>query len=237
MLRPVRMDREIRDSASEIKFVVDVTAGQAVRERARQLLSPDPWASGPTADEYSITSIYFDTPDFAVYNRRGSYRRAKYRVRRYGEGQTVFLERKLRTKELLSKRRTNVRLEDLPLLMKQAPVKDWSGAWFQKRLATRDLSAVCQISYKRMARVGMTDAGPIRLTVDDSLMGCGLAAPDFVAADNMQAISPVTIVEMKFTGDMPAIFKRLTEEFSLEACRVSKYRLAVVQLRAEVQHA
>ena len=129
MLRPAG-DREIRESAFEIKFVVNQDTGQRIRERARTLLAADPWASsGPASDEYTITSLYFDTPDLAVYNRRGSYRRAKYRIRRYGQSDVVFLERKLRTKDLLTKRRTNVRLEDLPLLLSDDDAADgtWAG--------------------------------------------------------------------------------------------------------------
>src|SRR6187549_2491358 len=91
--------REIRDSASEIKFTVDAATGARIRDRARHLLAPDPWASGPAADEYTTSTLYFDTADFAVYGRRGSYRRAKYRIRRYGESDMVFLERKLRTSD------------------------------------------------------------------------------------------------------------------------------------------
>jgi len=68
MLRPPG-DREIRESAFEIKFVVDQDTGQRIRERARTLLAADPWASGPAADEYTITSLYFDTHDLAVFNR------------------------------------------------------------------------------------------------------------------------------------------------------------------------
>ena len=92
------------------------TLAARIRERARQLLSPDPYAGGPSADEYTTTTLYFDTADFAVYSRRGSYRRAKYRIRRYGQSDMVFLERKLRTSDCLTKRRTPVRIEDLPLL-------------------------------------------------------------------------------------------------------------------------
>ena len=235
ILRPVQ--REIRESASEIKFVVDAVVGDQIRERARQLLSPDPWASGPAADEYTTTTIYFDTPDFAVYNRRGSYRRAKYRVRRYGDGRLVFLERKLRTSEMLTKRRSNVRIEDLPLLLKEAPASEWAGAWFQKRITRRELGAVCQVKYQRMARVGMTESGPIRLTVDEGLEGCPIETPDFVPADQMKPISDVTIVEMKFTGAMPALFKGVIEEFTIDACRVSKYRLAAEQTRTEIINA
>jgi hypothetical protein len=38
------------------------------------------------------------------------------------------------------------------------------------------------------------------------------------------------ILEMKFRVDMPAVFKALVEEFSLNPARVSKYRSSIVAL-------
>ena len=32
------------------------------------------------------STLYFDTADYAVYRRHGSFRRAKHRIRRYGAG-------------------------------------------------------------------------------------------------------------------------------------------------------
>ncbi len=233
MLRPPG-DREIRESAFEIKFVVDQDTGERIRERVRTLLAADPWASGPAADEYTITSLYFDTPDLAVYNRRGSYRRAKYRIRRYGQSDVVFLERKLRTNDLLTKRRTNVRLDDLPLLQNGDDGADrtWPGHWFRKRIQTRRLGAVCQIAYERTARIGLTDYGPIRLTIDTGLQACLVKGASFVSTDAALPVTESTIIEMKFRAGMPAVFKLLVEEFALTAQRVSKYRLATECTRA-----
>lgn len=238
MLRPPG-DREIRESAFEIKFIVNQDTGERIRERARALLAADPWASGPAADEYTITSLYFDTPDLAVYNRRGSFRRAKYRIRRYGQSDMVFLERKLRTKDLLTKRRTNVRLEDLPLLHngEDAVDRTWPGHWFRKRIHTRGLGAVCQITYERTARIGLTDYGPIRLTVDTGLKASVVDGASFVSIDGAQQVTESTIVEMKFRAGMPAVFKLLVEEFALTAQRVSKYRLATECTRAGATNA
>src|SRR5690349_9820008 len=108
--------REIRENALEIKFEVDPDTAARIRERARALFAADPYAGGPHADEYKTSTLYFDTEAFDVYKRKGSYRRAKHRVRRYGTADLVFLERKLRTPDLVSKRRTIVRCDDLPLL-------------------------------------------------------------------------------------------------------------------------
>ena len=219
--------RETRESAFETKFAVDRETGQRIRETVRGLLAPDPYASGPASDEYSITSIYFDTGDFAVYHRRGSYRRAKYRVRRYGHGDIVFLERKLRTAEVLSKRRTGIRLEDLPRVGEEHALDRSPAQWFAERLRTRRLSPVCRVGYRRTARVGMTDYGPIRLTIDEDLVGAAANELDFRTDAESLPLTAHTIVELKFRAAMPAIFRRVVEDFALEPARISKYRLGM----------
>ena len=218
--------RDIRPKAFEIKFVVDRDLGHRIREAGRRILSPDPWATGPASDEYHTTTVYFDTDEFDVYRRRGSYRRAKYRIRRYGQGDVVFLERKLRTADVLSKRRTGLGIAELGRLHAAAE-SSWPGLWFHQRLLMRRLSPRCQVSYTRTARVGMTDCGPIRLTLDDDLAAVAASHTVFDDESHNSILSDKTIVEMKFTTTMPAAFKRLVEDFALEAVQVSKYRLGI----------
>ena len=91
---------------SEIKFVLDPAQSGQVREWARRHLQADPHGEGPWSDEYLTTTLYLDTPAHDVFFRRGSNGRAKYRIRRYGHGETIFLERKLRTSRALIKRRS-----------------------------------------------------------------------------------------------------------------------------------
>ena len=76
---------ETREAAREVKFMVPLDVAARILEWSRSRLSPDPYAGGDAGDEYRTTSLYFDTEDLAVYHRRGSYRRSKYRVRRYGK--------------------------------------------------------------------------------------------------------------------------------------------------------
>jgi len=218
--------RDIRPKAFEIKFVVDRDHGQRIREAGRRVLSPDPWGSGPASDEYQATTVYFDTDEFDVYLRRGSFRRAKYRIRRYGQNNVVFLERKLRTADVLSKRRTCLEISELRRLQAALDSK-WPGLWFHERLLMRRLAPRCQMSYSRTARVGTTDCGPIRLTLDDDLFAGVAGGARFEDADRTSILSDKTIVEMKFTATMPAAFKRLVEQFALEPVRVSKYRLGI----------
>jgi hypothetical protein len=231
---PLDTTREIRESARELKFAVDPATAGRIRERARELLSPDPYAGGANGDEYQTSTLYFDTAEYSVYRRKGSFRRAKHRIRRYGAGDLVFLERKLRTADLLSKRRTIVRRDDLPLLTAATPDPNWEGRWFHERVRLRRLAIVCQVTYRRTARVGMTDYGPIRLTVDEDLRGLAVTRPEFEDAGAGPALAADAIVELKFRAAMPAVFKRLVEEFHLQPQKTSKYRLAIEAVRPDV---
>src|ERR687891_555342 len=114
---------------AEIKFVVDAATGTQIRDWARGRLAPDPYGGGAFADEYRVSSVYFDTKARDVFHRRGSYGRSKYRIRRYHQEPRAFLERKLRTGSRLSKRRTNIELAALPLLAEDAALNGDATAW------------------------------------------------------------------------------------------------------------
>ena len=219
--------RENREFASEIKFLIAPQLAGQVRGWMQSRLRPDPYAGGETGDEYQITSLYFDTEQFDVFHRRGSFGRSKYRVRRYGREAVAFLERKLKTGALLTKRRTVVRSEELEQLSRPETAEGWIGAWYHRRLLARDLKPVCQISYRRTARVAPTPFGPIRLTMDDNLRASVATGVHFVEGEGELILNEQIILEMKFRYAMPALFKYLAEEFGLTPSRVSKYRLAV----------
>jgi hypothetical protein len=222
--------RETRGHATEIKFLIDPERAKRIRDWARARLAPDPNGTGAAGDEYAITSLYFDTGDFDVFNRRGSFGRAKYRIRRYGASDAVFLERKMRTRSLLTKRRTSVALDDLDCLDDLEPGQDWAGRWFHRRLTARRMRPTCQVSYQRTARVGTTDLGPIRLTIDDEIRVIPRDEPAFGPREGMPALDRQLILELKFAVAMPAVFKQLIEEFTLDPQRLSKYRLGVSAL-------
>src|SRR5262245_56645787 len=168
-MTPSLHTRETREAAREVKFLIAPDVAGRVLQWARDRMAPDPHGSGPAGDEYRPTTIYFDTAGFDVYKRRGSYGRSKYRVRRYGASPAIFLERKMRTSEVLTKRRTACPLDELARITAAKIDGDWEGHWFRKRLEARRLMPVCQFAYRRTARVTMGPYGPIRLTLDQDL--------------------------------------------------------------------
>ncbi len=223
--------RDRRPHATELKFLVTPDVGDAIRAWAREHLTADPHGAGAHGDAYTTTTLYTDTPEQDVYHRKGSYGRSKYRVRRYGVSDVAFLERKLRTRSLLSKRRSIVPLTELARLDDGlSELADWPGLWFATRLAARRLRPVCQVTYDRTARVTSTPYGLARLTVDAHLSARTSDGWAFQSPEYIPVLTDRHIVELKFLVAMPAIFKRLVETFGLAPMAVSKYRLSIAGL-------
>ena len=155
--------------------------------------------------------------------------RAKYRIRRYGESDVAFLERKLRRPGMLVKRRTQVALHELERCDEANASLLSSGEWFHRRTETRALRAVCQVSYNRTARAIDTSTGSARLTLDQSLRVAPVSRAQF-SSDPGDVICSALILELKFKSHVPTIFKQLVEECSLSPQTASKYRLGMAAL-------
>ena len=217
--------RETRDFARETKFLIDARLVDDLRAWVREALGRDPHGTGPHGDHYSTTSLYFDTPDFEVYRRHRSYARGKFRIRRYGLLDFIFLERKMRTDRLLAKRRTTVPLEDLQRVGDQAADPSWPGYWFHRRLLLRRLQPLVQISYDRTARLSIVDGEPVRFTMDTNLRVLPMPDRAFLPGTGFPLLEDRAIVEMKYRREMPAVLRRAVEDFKLTPSGVSKYRL------------
>ena len=218
---------EARTPAFEVKFLLTSAEAREVERRLRGRLAPDPHADPALGGAYRVTSVYFDTPAFDVYHRVDGFRRRKYRVRRYGNAPTAFLERKAKKEQRVRKRRTALGLEELPRILGDVPA-DWGGAWFARQLAKRGLRPVCRVSYERVALVGTCPEGPIRVTFDRSARGGRAGNPEpHPVADGPTLLGDEVITEFKFLGAMPGAFKDVVEGLRLAPRSVSKYRRCV----------
>jgi hypothetical protein len=210
---------------TEVKFMVSRATTKEIGEWVSGKLDPD--AHVPEAGSYRITSFYFDTNEFDTFFGRASYARAKYRIRRYNDSPIVFLERKLKKAGRVVKRRSEFALGDLP----QTYANEISeGRWFWRRLERRRLQPVCQITYRRKARVGTFRAGPLRLTIDEEVRAIADAVR-FTEHSGVELLRGRAILELKYNGDVPPMFAQLIEYFHLQPQSISKYRIAVKALR------
>ena len=221
--------RETRAAAAELKFLIDASLAPDILQWARQHLAADPHGTGSSGDEYDIATIYFDTPQRDVFDRRGSFGRAKYRVRRYNGSPVLFLERKLRRPGLLIKRRSRDDEAALARLDSRQRHPDWDGDWFHRRLLARALGPVCQVAYHRVARTAGGDS-TVRMTLDSQQRAAPAARPEFSVDRGVQVLDGRSVLELKYRGQLPAVFRRLVERFALTADPASKYRFAMIAL-------
>ena len=223
--------RDTREFVYELKFYIARSQAGALLQWVRTRLAPDPHGGGPHRDTYQVSSLYFDTTAYHVLGRHGSYARTKYRIRRYNQSSTAYLERKTRGQARVFKRRSATTLERLLRLQSAQSSADWEGHWFHRRLLVRSLGAVSRVDYRRVARVGHSNYGPVRLTLDEGLRVWPAREPRFDAAEGGAMLpDEQLILELKFGVAMPGVFKQLICEFGPRADGISKYRLACQQL-------
>lgn len=236
-MTPPAERRDTRPWARELKFLAPAADAPAIRAWMRHTMAADPHGTGPHHDEYDISTIYFDTEGHDVFNRRGSFGRAKLRIRRYGRSSTAFLERKLRTDGMLAKRRTPVNLAVLDRLNHPLD-RGWDGHWFHKRLLKRGLMPATQMTYHRVARStplhsAASSGGYVRVTMDSDLRVQPAYGFVFSAERGMLIAPDRVIVEVKFQGPEPDALNELQRMFRLHPQSVSKYRLGAGTLGVE----
>ena len=217
----------------ELKFLISEPLAAHVMDWARLHMARDPVAHCDERELYQVHTIYLDTPALGVFGKRGALRTRKYRLRRYGEEPTIWLERKAKVKGRVKKRRTAIGEEEVACLYEQTPPPDWPGHWFRRRVALRQLQPVCSVTYERYARVGLTPEGPIRMTLDRAIGGCGFNGSTSALTNwevprvplaGLERLGGLCVLELKYPTILPALFKGVMSDFTLAPLRVSKFR-------------
>lgn len=226
--------RDRRDSgcrAYELKFLLEQDGARIVERRLSPFLHADPNADPKLGGAYQVASLYCDTPRLDVFHRVGNHRNRKFRLRRYGDSRSIFLERKTRRGSRVSKQRAVISMDELERMDAALIDADWPGEWFRRQIGKRELGPVCLISYKRTAFFGECQGCPIRLTFDREVRAAPANGWNVGAVDDGISVLPAAVVcEFKFCGAMPTVFREVVAEFGLMACGVSKYRSCVVAL-------
>lgn len=215
--------------AFELKFLLGAAQARAVEELARTQLAPDPHGDPARDGAYQTTSLYCDTEQLDVFHRRGPFRRHKHRIRRYGEADRIFLERKSKWGDRVRKVRSVVPATELPLLGATEAAAEWPGHWFHEQLRQRALRPVCAITYERVALVGMGADGPVRVTFDRAVRGtwADVWALDGAVDGGLSLLDGLVIVEFKYRAALPTLCKEIVQELRLTPSVVSKYRTFV----------
>lgn len=225
--------------AFEVKFVLPLALADEVQLWATRCMEPDPYAGPGNDGAYQTTTLYLDTPQRDVFHRRAKHKNRKFRLRRYGDDSRVYLERKTRRGDRVSKRRSDVALDELDSLTSPLPLESWPGEWFRTRIDAAVLRPACRITYDRAAFMLRTPDGSLRLTLDRRIRGLPTDAWDLTpvaladspidaalnhAGCTNAVLTDQVVCELKFRSALPNVFKQLIYKLNLVSGSFSKYR-------------
>lgn len=215
-------------SRHEEKYIIDYRQYMMLKNRALQLLTPDPHG---LMGSYTITSLYYD--DFLNHaldeKLDGLPEHSKFRIRTYDYTDRVIkLERKDKRGILTQKYAASISREQLPFLNGVHTQLDrFSGGAFDlaAQIQAGDFRPVVAVRYKRDAF--FFQGTDLRLTFDTELEAIG---PDSEALFSPKVSGlPVldgnsVIMEIKYGTYVPSFARKFTAVHSKQLS-VSKYAL------------
>tara|TARA_B100000686_G_C16707641_1_gene927278 strand:- start:593 stop:1363 length:771 start_codon:yes stop_codon:yes gene_type:complete len=233
----------------EFKYIARIEVVEALRERLKDSMIPDPNAIN---GGYHVNSIYYDTPDLSCYYEKldGEKCRFKLRVRWYGEidHQTdlsslkVYTEIKHRNNDMNYKNRAYVSGKHLPefaenqdrlLRLGEIVTKDQNAeaATIERLTSQKSFFPICIVSYFRQPLLCRFNPR-LRVTFDTNLRTLGPKSYNQTVSENGSRVLPLDlcVVEIKFNWAMPLWMIEICREVGLDLRRYSKYAASLENL-------
>ena len=210
--------------AKEVKFSITQHQAETILNWAASRMELD--VNSRSSDgSYQISTLYLDTPNLNVYNKSKGYRVSKYRVRRYGASDLIFLEQKRKRGCQVTKKRVQANQELLCALASTEEIQYEPTKWFIDSVKQLNLGPASLISYTRTAFNTLVGGEALRLTLDHQIKArpCG----DWKVEPVIQGleVSPDHwVLEIKFPDLVPPFFQSLLMEQKLVQSGFSKYR-------------
>ena len=247
-------------SRYECKYFLSDAKAEAIRRFIAPLVKPDPHAANLPDHTYSISSLYLDTNDLALYKMtdRGQKNRFKLRIRVY-ENDTegpAFFEIKRRVNDIVVKERAALPPEDARSWIEACENGTLTTSSFSTDPLTHSFTSLaCRlgvrgaywVAYERQAYEAK-DTRSLRVTFDRALRyakplvdHAALAAQPTRPAHRWTTLGlhwhaiegPGPILEVKFNNHPPPWFRTLVDKFGLQKQSIPKYALSVDHALAE----
>lgn len=233
------------DSRFEYKYLVPNQLLDALRTELEPFMAQDAFARKQEQGQYTVKSIYYDTPSLDCYREKleGLDIRNKFRIRGYNRYQPqsiIFLEIKHKHTNCISKSRAPLYYEHLSdILLSPSPekyVKSFSGNGREAEDARKflfhfhgkNLQPAVSVIYDREAFFGRFDSA-LRVTFDKNLRSILYPQTDrlFEERDAIPVFNDHFILEIKFFGTLPEWVRSLVSRYSLLRQAISKYTMCL----------
>ncbi len=214
---------------------------ESLRRKITPFLELDKFAEISDNNEYTVRSIYFDSPayDFYFEKLEGIKNRKKVRLRGYDEqlgNDKVFLEIKRKYDIPIIKYRAPIQYDEAIKVLKNKSLNGFENSNIidQKKIEntkrffyqvfSKNLRPVVLVVYEREAYLSKFDS-TVRVTFDKNLRGA--AYPGLEELYDEPFLSPVMsdkfILEVKFNKSFPNWLTPILGQFDLKRRSASKY--------------
>jgi len=224
----------------EYKYLIPVSKFHKIKNAIIPYFVPDKNALKNKSKDYTVRSLYFDTPKLRYYFEKieGAKIRKKIRIRvydNYAAGQIAFLEVKRKNGDHISKFRAPLLYQDLDKLFEIRDVKNLiicnkshkaaeNAKMFLSYLIQDNLNPVSLIAYEREAFLSKFDRS-LRITFDKNLRFLSSAKyKNMFEEEKLQKVlKDKVIIEIKFNHPMPAWLRDILVKYGLHRRSLSKY--------------
>jgi SPX domain protein involved in polyphosphate accumulation len=233
----------------EYKYLIPISRFEQIKREMMPYLILDEYADQKDKKEYSVRSIYFDTPKWQYYVDKieGIKVRKKLRVRGYNDSfgeSIIFLEIKRKNQGFISKNRSALLYGDLLKFIETGNAKEYilsSGSngrslydaqKFLYHYTNDHLSPTILITYEREPFFYKFDK-KLRITFDKDLRFLSFPGYDdlFKEEHLQRALKNKVILEIKFTCSFPGWLQNILTKYGLQRRPVSKYTICIDQDR------
>lgn len=232
----------------EYKYYVPIQKVPLLRSMLQPFTQLDPFAAKRPDKQYTVRSIYFDTPDFASYTTKedGFPHRNKVRLRGYNEehaDNTVFLEIKRKYEIPIHKNRAPLAFEDVKKLFKgegvdryvqnspRYPQAEDNARRFFYQIYTRKMRPVVTVVYEREPYLNKfhNKDNDLRITLDKNLRSVPYPTiDDLYKEERVQyPLRDCIILEVKFNHYCPAWVKPIIGTLGVAKEPASKYVMCI----------
>jgi len=232
----------------EYKYFVPNSKLDLLRSLIKPFTTLDKFAASRVEQEYTVRSIYFDTPDFECYHTKidGQKHRNKVRLRGYNKEKstnTVFLEIKRKYEAPILKNRAPMKygfakslfqgINPELFIQNTEKFKDArdNASKFMYNVYARKMRPVVCVIYEREPYLSKTndEGNNLRITFDKNLRGTPYPTVDELYREDRArtAIQGIFILEVKFNDYYPAWMKPIISMLGLVKESASKYCLCI----------
>ena len=232
----------------EYKYYVPNNKLNLLRSMIIPFMNLDEFADSRRNKEYTVRSIYFDTPTFECYSTKidGLKHRNKVRIRGYNEespDNKVFLEIKRKYEGPIMKNRAALKYRDLKrIFMGESPdmffgkgksnsKQEESANRFFYQLHSRKMRPVVDVIYEREPYLSKVEnpINNLRITLDKNLRGTPYPTIDDLYSEKKvrYATPGYFILEVKFNQNYPVWMNPIISILGLSKESASKYCICV----------